>query len=514
MIESSFDPHDHSHAGAVGLWQFMPDNSKIYGLRVDYWIDERRNPEKATAAWVRYISDLRERFGGWPMTLAAFNAGYGAVLRAMQKYNTNDYWELCKHEDGLPWETTLYVPKVMATALVGENRALFGYESIKPDAAYAFDRVTVPTSMSLAAIAKAAGVAVAEVTALNPELRRSRTPPEAWEVRLPSGSGQRFASAYDQHKELVKPYVVRFGERLDDLAATSGITARELRTLNGIEDSAEVRPGLTLVVPAGRKPLASPAYETAIVAVPDKDAVVAGRKRIFYRTLPQDTTADIASFFKVKPIDLAKWNNLDLDAKLCGSMVLQVWVAPDLDLTRAALVDPTRVRVVTTGSTEFFDLVEARRGRKRVTYVVKAGDDLKRIGKKFNLTVADLERINRFGAARTDIVVGQKLTVYVAMSAAEKAKAAASITPGGLERPTAEEPTTAAVATGPAAATATATSAPASDQLPPVGGELEQARRALSKSSDDSDKEATPARDDDGDDAGELPRPPPSDGHP
>ena len=113
-------------------------------------------------------------------------------------------------------------------------------------------------------------------------------------------------------------------------------------------------------------------------------------------------------------------------------MVLQLWVPHDFDTSKAALVDPARVRVVTVGSPEFFDLVEARRGRRRLTYVVKKGDDLKRIGKKFNLTVADLERINRFGAAHTELAVGQKLTVYVPMSAGEKAKAACALTPGGL----------------------------------------------------------------------------------
>jgi hypothetical protein len=92
-------------------------------------------------------------------------------------------------------------------------------------------------------------------------------------------------------------------------------------------------------------------------------------------------------------------------------MVTQLWVPTDFDSSKVALVDGARVRVVTVGSPEFFDLVEARRGRRRLGYVVKKGDDLKRIGKKFNLTVADLERINRFGAAHTELVVGQKLTV-------------------------------------------------------------------------------------------------------
>ena len=127
---------------------------------------------------------------------------------------------------------------------------------------------------------------------------------------------------------------------------------------------------------------------------------------------------------------------------------LDQWLARALDCSRRQaqrLIDEggvrvdgaraakgSRVRVVTVGSDEFFELVEARRGRKRLTYVVKKGDDLKRIGKRFNLSVADLERINRFGANHTDLTVGQKLTVYVPMSAAEKAKAACALTPGGL----------------------------------------------------------------------------------
>ncbi|HWE27782.1 MAG TPA: LysM peptidoglycan-binding domain-containing protein, partial [Polyangia bacterium] len=434
MIESGFDPLDRSHAGAVGLWQFMPEGGRIYGLRNDYWIDERRNPEKATEAFVHYIGDLKERFGAWPLTLAAFNAGYGAVLRAMQKYNTNDYWELCKHEDGLPWETTLYVPKAMAVAIVGENKKLFGYDDVVSEPPYAFDRALVPSSTSIAAMAKAAGVSIGEVAALNPELRRNRTPPEPWQARLPRGSGARFAAAWEQHREMVKPFVVRFGERLEDIAAAHGASTRELRALNGIDDSAELRPGLTLVVPDGRKPLQPPPCDTTIVAVPDKDDVVAGRKRVFYRTLPQDSPSDIAAFFKVKPAELARWNNVDLEAKLASNMVLQLWVPSDFDTSKAALVDPSRVRVVTVGSPEFFDLVEGRRGRKRLAYVVKKGDEMKRIAKRFNLTVADLERINRFGAAHSELAVGQKLTVYVPMTGVEKAKAACALTPGGLER--------------------------------------------------------------------------------
>jgi membrane-bound lytic murein transglycosylase D len=169
------------------------------------------------------------------------------------------------------------------------------------------------------------------------------------------------------------------------------------------------------------------------VAVPDKDAAVTGRKRVFYRTLPQDTIQDVSVFYRIKPTELQKWNNLDLDARLCGGMVLQLWVPAEFDVSRVALVDPSIVRVVTTGSDEFFDLVEAKRGRARLVYTVKKGDDLKKIGKKYGLTVADLERINRFGEKHSALTVGQKLIVYRSMTSQEREQAVGRLVPGGAD---------------------------------------------------------------------------------
>src|SRR5581483_1593627 len=119
------------------------------------WVDERKDPVRSTEAVARYLGDLKARFGSWHLALAAFNAGYGAVLRAMQQHNTNDYWELCRHEDGLPWETLLYVPKAIATALVGENRALFCYDDLQPEPPMTYEKVAVTSTISLAAAAKA-----------------------------------------------------------------------------------------------------------------------------------------------------------------------------------------------------------------------------------------------------------------------------------------------------------------------------------------------------------------------
>jgi membrane-bound lytic murein transglycosylase D len=294
MIESGYDPHDRSHKGAVGLWQFLPEGARIYGLRVDYWVDERQDPLRSTDAAARYLGDLKARFGSWHLALAAFNAGYGAVLRAMQKYNTNDYWELCRHEDGLPWETLLYVPKAIATALVGENRSFFGYDETLPDPPLAYDSVSVHGSVGLAAAARAIGSSSEELQRLNPHLRRGRTPPlgpgESWELRLPAGSAAQFVAAYDYRGEKLEPYIVRFGERSRTLPGCAG--CRSVGFAPSMESTMPPRSalGLTLLVPAQSgqcEPTATPTPgslagdEIVIVAVPDKTSPCRAKSRSF-----------------------------------------------------------------------------------------------------------------------------------------------------------------------------------------------------------------------------------------
>ncbi len=458
MIESGYDPHDHSNKGAVGLWQFLPEGARIYGLRVDYWVDERKDPVRSTEAAARYLGDLKARFGSWHLTLAAFNAGYGAVIRAMQKYNTNDYWELCRHEDGLPWETLLYVPKAIATALVGENKSFFGYDDLQLDPAITFEPVPTHGSVSLANAAHVIGCSVDDLQRLNPHLTRGRTPPlkagETWELRLPPGAASLFSQSADAKGDRLEPYTVRFGERLEDIAKRRGTSVSSLRRINGVEDTAEIRTGITLLVPpagaavakletAAAAPLS--ADEIVVVAVPDRRLVVAGKKRGFYRVIPGDSIWAIARFFKVNQADLLRWNNLDPEATLATKMVLDLWVDKEFDTSSVVLVDPSRVRVVTTGSDEFFELVETLRGRKRVQYKCQSGDNLDKIAKKFSLTVADVERINRMGRT-TEVLPGQTVVVYQSMSGSERTAALARLLPGSPDaaapaaKPPAAEP--------------------------------------------------------------------------
>ena len=166
--------------------------------------------------------------------------------------------------------------------------------------------------------------------------------------------------------------------------------------------------------------------------MPDRRLVVPGKKRVFYRVIPGDSIWAIARFFKVNQADLLRWNNLDPEATLATKMVLDLWVDKDFDTGQVVLVDPSRVRVVTTGSDEFFELVETLRGRKRVQYKCQSGDNLDKVAKRFGLTVADVERINRMGRT-TEVIPGQTIIVYQTMSGSERTAALARLLPGYTE---------------------------------------------------------------------------------
>jgi membrane-bound lytic murein transglycosylase D len=435
MIESSYDVTTLSSAGALGLWQFMPEGATIYGLRRDRWVDERRDPLRATIAVVDYWHDLYQRFGDWEIAMGAFNVGYGAMLRSIARYNTNDYYQLCAYENGLPWDTCLYTPKVLATAIVGRNRAVFGFESVKVRAGETWDEVTVPTSVSLSVIARASGGSESEIKRLNPHLRRDRTPPgeSSYVVRVPRGGKgefQRKLAELATDWDGMDAYVVAHGERLEDVAATFGISPGQLRKLNGMSRDSEMEGGTVLVVPrisaatreANRiKAKASlhasgpdqKAGEPLIVAVPDKDAHVPGKQRVLYRVVAGDTLASVAKALGIKTSQLVTWNALDDAAKLHPKMVVQAFVAPDFDAgaAKVTLLDEAACVVVTRGSPEHLDLAEQRTGRVRTEYIAKGDEKLADVAKKYGMGAHDLARINRM-SHNTVLANGQKIIVY------------------------------------------------------------------------------------------------------
>ena len=425
MMESGFDPVIRSPVGATGLWQFMPETGKLYGLAQDRWVDQRMNAQAATDAAADFLNDLHRRFGSWELALAAYNMGYGGMQSVVRRYNTNDFWALEALEGSLPWETSLYVPKILAAAVVSRNLSAFGFADVALDAAVEGDEVHVPAGTPLAAVASAAGCTTKEVEQLNPELRASRTPPTgegdaspAYTVKVPSGKGSAAAAGLAKTRKdqaALERYVVRFGESLDQIAASRKVTAAKLIELNGIGAGEVVRGGTVILVPkadaSAPAPTPVPAPKPTVI-VPADVFVYPDRKRVFYRVLVGDTMKEIAAQLSSPVDDVRRWNNLDPVARLIEGMTLQAFVPQAADLSRVVVMQESDVRVVAIGSDEFFAYLEQQRGQRRITVTAKAGDTLESIGKRYQVPVRTMERINRRGRSEA-LGGGETIVVYV-----------------------------------------------------------------------------------------------------
>jgi membrane-bound lytic murein transglycosylase D len=422
MIESGHNPTITSPAGAAGLWQFMPDAGRTYGLTVDRWVDERLDPERSTEAASRYLSDLYRRFGSWELAIASYNMGYGGLARSIRKFNSNDFWELVRYEAGIPWETTLYVPKIFALAIVMNNKKAFGLDTLDADPAEAFDVVLVGPSVSLEDVARAAGVPESSVDALNPGYLSGRTPPwvtssggskPSWRVRVPAGKGPLCSSALARisgDDDSFETYVSKFGDTVESIANAHGVSEARLRAINRVEPKEMLASGTVLLVPrAASAAVAEPNDE--VVVVPPREFAYAERSRLFYRVLQGDTLGRVANVFAVSTADIGLWNALDESARLQSGMALQLFVDKNKNFS-ARTIAPSQTHVLVAGTPDFYDYFEGQNGRKRVIVSARENDTLASVGKRYGMTVGSMERVNR--RARTDkLHSGESIVVYV-----------------------------------------------------------------------------------------------------
>jgi len=196
MIESGFNPYAVSWARAVGPWQFMPSTGKLYGLKIDWWIDERKDPIKSTQAAAEHLKDLHDLFGSWPLALASYNAGAGKVQRAVIRTRSDDFWDL-KASRFIRSETKNYVPKYMAAMIIAKNPEAYGF-SLMNVAPFKYDEVVINESTDLRLIARCAGCTYEEIKELNPEIKRWVTPPQYkdYVLRIPPGSKEAFLANF------------------------------------------------------------------------------------------------------------------------------------------------------------------------------------------------------------------------------------------------------------------------------------------------------------------------------
>ncbi len=297
MIESGFNPLAVSRAGAKGLWQFMEETGRRYGLTVNRWVDERLDPAKSTIAAAHYLKDLFGIFGSWSLAQAAYNAGELKVARALAATKSPDFWGLTRSRY-LKDETKQFVPQILAATVIAQDPIRFGFDVVYQEPEE-FDVVTVSRPTELRHVAKLAGTTMEHLRELNPALKVAvtpLTPSHYYPLRVPHGTADAVSAglaepSHDTPARWVVHHVAK-GQRVEEVARLYGTTAARITEVNLLPRAA-LRAGTELLVPVmPRRPRGK--------GVGDHVHVVR----------QGETLGTIARLYGVTVDDMVRWNRL------------------------------------------------------------------------------------------------------------------------------------------------------------------------------------------------------------
>jgi membrane-bound lytic murein transglycosylase D len=335
LVESAFKPTALSRAKAKGVWQFMGGTGQENGLRQDWYIDERSDPEKATVAAARYLTTLAKMFDGdWHLALASYNGGPGRIQRAMQRSRQDDFWKIAAKPRMLPRETRDYVPMILAAIIIGRNPAQYGFY-VEPDPPLSYENVTLPGPVDLRRIAEWTGTTIDEIHALNPELRRWTTPVSdtAYQLKVPMGTADAVAAQLSElpTADLVslRWYTVKRGDTLATIARGLRVSRTDLAEANFLRATSRVTVGQKLIVPqeptalmAARTDRPAPTADAeglaASAATVSASPAGSDHVQLTYEVRRGDTLASIARLFRTTVASLQLWNGISGTKILAG----------------------------------------------------------------------------------------------------------------------------------------------------------------------------------------------------
>lgn len=387
IVESAFNPNAVSRARAVGMWQFIQGTAKRYDLAIDFWEDQRKDPEMSARAAAKYLKDLHVLFGDWQLALAAYNAGEGTIQRYTDRSPEGDFWKLRKTRY-VRRETREYVPAIMAAIMLANNPKAYGFEVPPEGPAASTASIAIAEPTDLRVLAKCAQVPVEQLQDLNPSLKRLMTPPRTFDLKIPASHLDGFQARLDatpaQERIAVATHIVKKGETLAKIALTYNVPAEAIRLANRLPGRS-VHADETLVIPLGVA-----ASDPSLYA-DEREANRRGSR--VYKVRKGDTLSSVSRRTGVPVDQIQALNDLSPDMLQPGQ--------------RLVLAGPSKPQAKAASSKAKPGLGE---GRKERIYHVQEGDNLWDLARKYGTTVDSICRANRISQGRR-LHVGDTLII-------------------------------------------------------------------------------------------------------
>ena len=447
MIESGYNERAYSRARAVGIWQFIKPTGRHYGLVINGYVDERRDPIKSTRAAVAYLSALYDEFGSWYLAVAGYNAGEGKIRKAIKRYKTTDFWEIAQGRY-LKLETKRYVPKLIAAIMISKEPEKYGFTDIQYQPALAYDTVEVPRWTSVKAVSLACNMDSKELRRYNNELRKEFTPPDraSYPIKVPVGKKELVEKNLPRVQAVVttdyKTHKVKNGETLNSICKKYGLTKTVILKSNNLR-SAGLKSGQRLRIP----------YQTASYEMLPEGSVAKGYLSaestdgnfVLHKIQPGETVSELARLYNVPVHLIAAWNDIRDISRITAGQQLVFYVrhsTPPVVAQSTATAKPAR-QLVASAVKERKDTPidnkpapmqlavshSSETGSSQDYYIVQQGDSLWNIAGNFGLTSRQLRRMN--GLAGNLIYPGDRLVVKGAVKPEEQEIKGAVIKPEG-----------------------------------------------------------------------------------
>lgn len=446
MPESGLNPNARSWAKAVGMWQFMKYTGKIYDLKVDFYVDERRDPEKATRAAAKYLKDRYYSLNDWYSAIASYNCGEGRVRRSMKRAGSKNFW---KYRRFLPRETRNYVPQYIAVTMIGSNPTHYGFENIRYQRSIPIKTHELHEPIDLNILAKCAGVELSMIKELNPEILQHHTPPDfngGYKIKVPEVTYDFFVknleNVPDDAKLQYVLHTVKSGETLSSISYKYKVKLSQLTKVNNMSTKSRIYPRQKIKIPISdfkesdivinidempavdeltyyqenapyelqistnadvdkyKKLYAKSLHDSVEVIVP-KD-----RELVNYSVKRGDNLVNIADLFNLRVSDVRNWNNLPYTSSIYVGQKLNIYVPKDKKVFYASINNMNR--------SQKLSVIYGNSGEEWITHKVRSGETLSHISIKYGVSVRNLKKWNNLRTSRINI--GKKLHIYTGSS--------------------------------------------------------------------------------------------------